>query len=146
MTENPEIAKLDRLLKEQKITTDEYWELYNNLPKSENSNENNNLSSSFSSKPWQVKFCSIFLFVVAVYDIVAPPHHFGSVVAALLSLGLGYGLLKRSKIAFLVTIVIGLVSIFYSFDKNSLFAIILNSIYCIILGSVWRHYFPKNEI
>jgi hypothetical protein len=129
--------KVEKLLKEGKISPEQYQELQANLP------EKPVTAFVEKKKPWQVWVCSIFLFAAAVLIIPAYGKHPYLIIATILNTILGFGLFLRKRWAFIATAVFGVLAVLSILIKVNLPAFLLNLTFCIILGSIWKYYFPK---
>lgn len=131
------IEKLDKLLKEGKISSEEYLELKKNLPEPP-------AQTDFWQKPWQVWVCAGFLFLAAVLIVPAYKKMPYLIIATVLNAVFGVGLLYRNRVVYIITMFFGILAIGVTLIKFNPLALLLNLCFCIILGTVWQYYFKKN--
>jgi hypothetical protein len=142
--------KLKAMLDAGKITLEQYNEMLKSIPDIQSIPPTNppesgisslTAQSQFFNKPWQVWFCSIFLLVVAIIDIFS-----GMFLAMVICVVIAVPLFYRSRIAFIIIEIIGIVAIVYGIAAMSIISSVIDIAFVIILSSAWKYYFLRKEI
>lgn len=131
--ENP-LEKIKTMLDSGKITLEQYNEMVKSIPDIQNippiTPPESGITSlpaqyKYFNKPWQVWVCSIFLLVVAIIDIFTKMF-----LAMVICVVIGVPLFYRSRIAYIIIQIIGLVAIVYDITTMSIISGVLDPRIC----------------
>ena len=144
------------MFEEGKITQEEYEQLLDNIPKEKkiSTDDSEEFNQSFSSThsrntkrkiPWQTWCCTILLFLCAIIHLLMAGKHLEFGVAAILEIILGLGLYYMQKWAYIILVVICVLTMFANIFQIQIIALFLNIAFLVILISAWNYYFKKRE-
>ncbi|MFB3897021.1 MAG: hypothetical protein ACE14V_12035 [bacterium] len=143
------VEKIKAMFDAGKITVEQYNEMLKSIPDistiPSSTPPESNLSTPTSQsqilhRPWQVWFCTIFLLVVAIDNIFSQ-----AFLAMIICVVIAVPLFYRSRIAYVIIQIIGIVTIVYCIINLSILGLIINTAFVIILSSVWKYYFIRSE-